>query len=603
MKNIFKTFILMFLIHINTYGQVGINTDKPNAYAGLHVSERKDPASANPDKYSGILIQRYTEEQRDAQLTPNMGASQNSLLIYNTTEDCYNYWNNADQEWKSLCGKLGKSQFTFDCAAIQVKGTYVQGRELTISNYLSIPVTVTKAGEYTFLATTANGYSFFASGTFFNTGSYTIQAAGQGTPVAVQTDNLAINANGIDVTCTPVRTVTVLSAAGSYTMSCGSAIVNGVYKVGTALTGSNTITLPVNVTSLGSYTVTTNTVDGISFSGSGTFTATGNQNITLNGTGTPNSTSTKTLTITSDSQGGISTSCNVNVIVVIPSKKILHIGNETVYGYSAFTGPSRSLMDSPTNFGTSASSIVKAEGYTHISLGTNPASDAALLTALNNKPDIVIIGFDNASLNTTQSGYLVDYLNKKGVVIAFQDRTDDIVSSNFLRAVFSNPALTVGYVGGGAGAVYPLTNANDPVLNGPFGDVRGKNWGEDSSTTVAVTSSISGIIPLSYAQPINSSTTYSGITAFRHSDLNLVWFGDGGFLSNENANGNQYPSNTIEPFVAPSSGGYLPVEKTAYGFAGNGRAAGSMQVQNSIVFANILAWAIKQAESNGINTK
>jgi hypothetical protein len=110
--------------------------------------------------------------------------------------------------------------------------------------------------------------------------------------------------------------------------------------------------------------------------------------------------------------------------------------------------------------------------YTHISLGTNPASDAALLTALNNKPDIVIIGFDNASLNTTQSGYLVDYLNKKGVVIAFQDRTDDIVSSNFLRAVFSNPALTVGYVGGGAGAVYPLTNANDPVLNGPFGDVR-----------------------------------------------------------------------------------------------------------------------------------
>ncbi|MPT30979.1 MAG: hypothetical protein E2600_04785, partial [Chryseobacterium sp.] len=307
MKNIYNLFILMFLTSINIYGQVGINTDKPNAYAGLHISERMDPASANPDKYSGIIIQRYTEAQRDAQLTPNMGASQNSLLIYNTTEDCYNYWNNVEQEWKSLCGKLGKSQFTFDCTALQVKGTYVEGRELTASNYLSIPVTVTKAGEYTFLATTANGYSFFASGTFLNTGSYTIQAAGQGTPVAVQTDNLSINANGTDVTCTPARTVTVLSAAGTYTMSCGSATVNGVYKVGVALTASNTITLPVNVTSLGSYTVTTNTVDGISFSGSGTFTATGDQNITLNGTGTPSSTTTKTLTITSDSQGGVST--------------------------------------------------------------------------------------------------------------------------------------------------------------------------------------------------------------------------------------------------------------------------------------------------------
>jgi hypothetical protein len=101
----------MFLIHINTYGQVGINTDKPNAYAGLHVSERKDPASANPDKYSGILIQRYTEEQRDAAY-PQYGGFTEQSLIYNTTEDCYNYWNNADQEWKSLCGKLGKSQFT-----------------------------------------------------------------------------------------------------------------------------------------------------------------------------------------------------------------------------------------------------------------------------------------------------------------------------------------------------------------------------------------------------------------------------------------------------------------------------------------------------------
>ncbi len=114
-------------------------------------------------------------------------------------------------------------------------------------------------------------------------------------------------------------------------------------------------------------------------------------------------------------------------------------------------------------------------------------------------------------------------------MIAFQDRTDSNVSLNFLRAVFSNPALTVGYVGGGAGAVYPLANANDPILNGPFGDVRGKNWGEDASTTVAITSNVNGVIPYSYAQPINNTTTYSGITGFRHSNLNLVWFGDGGF--------------------------------------------------------------------------
>lgn len=75
------------------------------------------------------------------------------------------------------------------------------------------------------------------------------------------------------------------------------------------------------------------------------------------------------------------------------------------------------------------------------------------------------------------------------------------------------------------------------------------------------------------------------------------------FLSNENANGNQYPSNTIEPFVAPSTGGYFPVQKSSYGYAGNGYTTGGMQVQNSILFANMIAWAIKQAEFNGINTQ
>jgi hypothetical protein len=175
-----------------------------------------------------------------------------------------------------------------------------------------------------------------------------VQVAGQGTPSAVQSDTVQLFANGVSVSCTPAVTVNVLSSAATYSVSCGSATVNGVYTKGTALGAGNTITLPVTVTALGSYSITTNTVDGISFSGSGIFTA-GNQNITLSGTGKPTSTADKVMTITSNSADGEST-CNVTVIMTIPSKKILHIGLETVYGYSAFTGPSRSLMDSPTNF-------------------------------------------------------------------------------------------------------------------------------------------------------------------------------------------------------------------------------------------------------------
>ncbi|SFZ91088.1 hypothetical protein SAMN05216324_10265 [Chryseobacterium limigenitum] len=569
-------------------GGVGINTSSPNSNSVLDV------VSGNNNK--GILIPRLTETQRNA-IAINK-PKDDGLTIYNTTEDCFNYWSFIDDEWKSVCGQLGKSVFTVDCSASKAMGAYVKGKELTNSNYLSISVNVTKVGNYTISGTTTNGYNFYGTGVFLNTGTQTVQVLGQGTPQNIQTDTVDLTANGIDVTCTPPISITVLSPSGVYTMSCGSATVNGVYKVGTALTASNTITLPVNVSALGSYTVTTNTVDGISFSASGTFTATGNQNITLSGTGTPTSTSVKTLTITSDSQGGVSTTCSVNVIVVIPKKTVLHIGYETAYGYSAYTGPSRSLMDSPTNFGTTASSIVKYEGFNHISLGNSPSS-AALQTALNNKPDIVIIGY-NYTPNTTDAGYIASYLNKKGVVIALTDDTGS--AQNLLRGIYSDPTISASY-GGGAGSVYALSNNDDPILNGPFGDVRGKNWGEDASTTVNVAGLTSGFVPYSYAQPINSATARTGISGLRNSSLNFIWFGDGGFLSNENANGSQYPSITIEPFVAPGSGGYFPVQKSTYGSAGNGYAAGSMQVQNSILFANMIAWAIKQAEFSGINTQ
>ncbi|HBV16991.1 hypothetical protein [Chryseobacterium carnipullorum] len=569
-------------------GAVGINTSLPNTNSVLDV------VSGGNNK--GILIPCLTEAQRDAIVINK--PKDDGLTIYNTTEDCFNYWSFADDEWKSVCGQLGKAVFTVDCSNTKAMGAYVKGRELTTSNYLSISVNVTKAGNYTISGTTPNGYNFYGTGTFLNTGVQTIQIAGQGTPVNIQTDNVSLNANGIDVTCTPAVSITILSPAGTYTMSCGSAVPNGVYKVGTALNSSNTITLPVNVSSLGSYTMTTNTVDGISFSGSGTFTATGNQNVTLNGTGTPSSTAVKTLTITSDSQGGVSTTCNVSIIVVIPRKTVLHIGLETAYGYSAFTGPSRSLMDSPANFGTTASSIVKYEGFTHTSLGSSPSS-AALQTALNNKPDIVIIGY-NYTPNATDAGYIASYLNKKGIVIALTDDTG--TAQNLFRGIFSDPTISASY-GGGAGSVYALANTDDPILNGPFGDVRGKNWGEDASTTVGMSGLTSGFIPYSYAQPINSTTARTGLSGLRSSNLNFIWFGDGGFLSNENANGSPYPSNTIEPFVAPSSGGFFPVQKAAYGYAGNGFAIGGMQVQNSILFANMIAWAVKQAEFSGINTQ
>jgi hypothetical protein len=67
--------------------------------------------------------------------------------------------------------------------------------------------------------------------------------------------------------------------------SCGT--VAGTYAVGTALTAANTITLSLNVVTVGAYSITTTATNGMTFTGSGTFAATGAQNVVLTGSGTP----------------------------------------------------------------------------------------------------------------------------------------------------------------------------------------------------------------------------------------------------------------------------------------------------------------------------
>ena len=76
---------------------------------------------------------------------------------------------------------------------------------------------------------------------------------------------------------------TLVSAGGN----CIGSVVNGKYYVGTALNSTNTIQLQVDVTTVGTYNLFTNTVDGIQFDVSGTFINTGVQTIILTGNGVP----------------------------------------------------------------------------------------------------------------------------------------------------------------------------------------------------------------------------------------------------------------------------------------------------------------------------
>ena len=172
-----------------------------------------------------------------------------------------------------------------NCTGFVLAGTYAAGITLSSAHTAIIDVNVTAIGGYNISSTTVNGIQFSAAGNFTVTGPQTVTLTAIGTPAAAGTFSFPVTGGGS--TCSFSVTVTP-TPASAYTINCAGMTVSGTYFVGTALGASNGIVVPVNVTSVGTYTITTlPAVNGISFSKTGLFTTTGAQSVTLAGTGTP----------------------------------------------------------------------------------------------------------------------------------------------------------------------------------------------------------------------------------------------------------------------------------------------------------------------------
>ncbi|MEO8415019.1 MAG: hypothetical protein ABI472_15225 [Ginsengibacter sp.] len=74
---------------------------------------------------------------------------------------------------------------------------------------------------------------------------------------------------------------------GDSSGNCKPVTLAGTYTQGIALTAANTAQVQVTVASVGTYSIATNTINGVNFSKTGTFTSTGVQTISLTGSGTP----------------------------------------------------------------------------------------------------------------------------------------------------------------------------------------------------------------------------------------------------------------------------------------------------------------------------
>lgn len=185
----------------------------------------------------------------------------------------------------SSTGVLGDS--SGNCKPVTFLGTYALGVPTTSSNTVGVTVTVTVPGPFTISTNTINGLSFSRSGTFAIAGPQNVILYAAGTPTAAGNDVFTLQYGNSQCAFTlPVLGKSV-GTLGSTANACTPFTLNGTYQQGIAFNTGNTVQVQVNITTPGSYQISTDSVNGVRFSVSGIFPTPGLQNVTLTGDGTP----------------------------------------------------------------------------------------------------------------------------------------------------------------------------------------------------------------------------------------------------------------------------------------------------------------------------
>ncbi|MDR0893217.1 MAG: DUF4906 domain-containing protein [Mediterranea sp.] len=289
------------------------------------------------------------------------------------------------------------------------------------------------------------------------------------------------------------------------------------------------------------------------------------------------------------------------------------------YGYATESGAAQQMLATEANYGPTGT--VPSEGFSKTqyrmwtydlttSTQAFPYSfvdDLSAAVAGGTMPDIIILGFEYNLLDPALT-VLKDYLDAGGVLLLF---VDDINHGNTVNNVklcqllLTASAITVrnggSYGTGGGGTAYPFASVSatgsqapqvpvgatpgDEVLNGPFGNLFGLQWGEDASATAGLTgiSATEPIVIYSYGRDRYGT---GDVTCFRMKEKGFFYIGDGGFIAQANkrdgGSGNQ-------PFWMSDNG--IPIPDTDY----------NPDAYNSQFFANMMYWAMDYAEFYGPN--
>lgn len=653
----FLTLIFLGLFLLSVKAQVTIGTgEEPIQGALLQLKSIDKVTNDTRNAYKGLALPRVTLSDKN-QLYPmfltnpddpasgpnaayqagktDIDKIHTGLIVYNLTEDddkelCLglNQWDG--EKWNCFESKKGPAVFTVpDCSKIKVYGVYQNDVSLTSANYIIVPVVVDKVGSYsiTIVPDPANGYYFSASGEFLSTGPTDVMIQGAGTPVNYtvapsEGDEIKLSINGVNFDCSnkPKIKIEDSTIRPRYGMSCNSVTVSGVYRKDAQVTNSHYIKLRLNVydgSKGASYTVKTDEIDGLSFIGSGVLGDAGSQEIMIYAQGTVYNTAPKTFTITTNSESTTLT-CKATVVPVIAQKKIVEFAAAGGATYGMASGGNwgpKAMLSSPMNFGDDENSIVKYLGFskiTHVDAGATSTAMLRTYAGLGGSQpaDVIVFTYAAYPLDEAAVTMLVDYVNKGGILI-YMDQTSGVTHRSLLSKIFGENVSTSNMVDIAATASYVIkmnSGVNDEIMNGPFGDCRNYQWGDDLANTRGLT-----FIPrdaIVYAGGVNANTglnssTGTQVSIMKHRTKNFFWFGDSGFIA---SGGENWTVQTSKPFKVASYtiNGVVypkyPVTKP-HGYSVVAPVGNlSIPVCNSIFFANLMAWAVKTAEEDGINS-
>lgn len=270
----------------------------------------------------GLLVPRMTTTERDAITTPA-----NSLLIFNTTTQCYEGYNAPSSTWVAF-GCIGCTVPT-GVSATAAPNPICEGSDLTLTGGAT--------GATSWSWTGPNGYTSSSQSPTIT--GITTAGAGVYTLTASNTCGSASAVNTASVTVTPNNTITLTSAAETNNqITCiNTAITNITYST-TGATGATFSGLPAGVT--GSWAANVVTISGTP-TASGTF----NYTVTLTG-GCGTVTATGTITVnaaptTANAGSDINPACNSTTATLAGNTPTVGTGTwSVVSGTATITTPS-----------------------------------------------------------------------------------------------------------------------------------------------------------------------------------------------------------------------------------------------------------------------